>query len=116
MFGKRSTPHPETCERCPHRYSEQGCPAWIGAQDAFMETNVQTGDIRAVVGCFYHVIPKLMVHVVQAANRTSSVAQEWRNDLVRGLAKVATAIGLRAPEEAPQLEQSKDGSDRRSRT
>lgn len=77
-------PHPETCERCPHRYRKAGCPCWITEKHGFLETHIQTGEQRIVTGCFYEVMPKLMMHVVQAANRPAAAVESTRNEIVRG--------------------------------
>ena len=84
------------CKHCPH---PDGCPAWIGPEHGFMETNVQTGDDRLVTGCFYQVIPKLMIHVVKAANRPAAAMQSFRNDVVAGLAQMIQAMPKALPHE-----------------
>lgn len=91
MIGKK--PHPQTCERCPHRYSKTGCPCWITPEHGFLEENVQTGETRIVQGCFYSVIPKLMSHVVAAANRPAAAMESFRNETIRGFGMVAQAVG-----------------------
>lgn len=91
MFGSKK-PHPETCERCPHRYSERGCPAWVRPELGFTETNDLTGEVRVLTGCFYEVILKVMVHIVRAANRPSVLLQELRTET--GQAFSALAQGL----------------------
>lgn len=104
--------NPQTCPKCPHRHSKLGCPAWVGAENTIMETNLQTGDIRAVVGCFYQVLPKLMVHVIQASNRPAAVLQEMRNDMTQGLGQIAQAVQQMMPrlqEEAHLQLEHKDG-------
>jgi hypothetical protein len=81
-------PHPETCERCPHRYSKAGCPCWITEKNGFLETNIQTGEERIVTGCFYEVMPKLMMHVVQAANRPAAAVESTRNEIAQGFQEI----------------------------
>lgn len=99
-------PHPETCKRCPNRYSKVGCPCWITEKHGFLETNVQTGEQRVVTGCFYEVIPKLMMHVVQASNRPAAAVESTRNELVRGLDE----IGRRVADLPKQLQITRNGS------
>lgn len=107
--------NPQTCERCPHRNSKKGCPAWVGAENTVVETNLQTGDVRAVTGCFYQVMPKLMVHVIQASNRPASVLQEMRNDMAQGLGQIAHAVSEMMPrlqaEAVAQLEHKPDAKE-----
>jgi len=50
-------------------YSTIGCPCWIRPQHGFIETNEISHEERVVTGCFYEVMPKLMVHVIKASNR-----------------------------------------------
>lgn len=106
MFNKK--PHPETCERCPHRFSETGCPAWIGPENGFMERQDATGAERLVTGCFYPIVIRLMQHVIQAANRPAAAMNSWRNEMVEGIGKVARALqrgaGVPALEHKPDAE------------
>lgn len=70
------------CEKCVQYPGEKyTCPAWIRPENGFMETNPQTGDERLVQGCFYQVIPKLMVHVVQASNRPAASMDALRGEI-----------------------------------
>lgn len=101
MLKHRAKPHPETCEKCPNRYSSQGCPCWIGERAGFMKTNVQTGEEAFVTGCFYQVIPWLMVEVIKASNRPAAAAESTRNEIVAGFHKVAAAIVSSTPQLVP---------------
>lgn len=85
-------PNPNTCEFCPHRFDgSPGCPVWVKPENGFLETN-QSGEVRTVQGCFYQVIPKLMVHVVQASNRPAAVLQEMRNETAHAMGQIAQAV------------------------
>lgn len=95
--------HPQTCERCPHRYSERGCPAWLSADNGFVEENPRTGETRVLTGCFYQVWPRIMSYVVMAANRPAAVLQEWRNEMAQGLGRLSTAIEM-----ATRIEDKRD--------
>lgn len=76
----------ESCKKCINYPGESyTCPAWIGAEAGFMETNVQTGEDRFVKGCFYQVIPKLMIHVVKASNRPAAAMEGLRNQLATAM-------------------------------
>lgn len=93
MLGKK-TPHPQTCERCPHRYRAEGCPCWVTHEHGFMETNEVTGDTRPVTGCFYQVMPKLLSHVVTAGNRTAAAVCSTRNEIASGFTQLCAAAPL----------------------
>ncbi len=82
MLGRKSEgkPHPETCEKCPHRFSERGCPCWV---KGVVETNIQTGEVRSSEGCFYQMFPKWIVHVLQASNRPAAALESLRNEMVQ---------------------------------
>jgi hypothetical protein len=99
----KKTANPETCEKCPHRYDAAGCPCWIGPQAGFMETNVVTKEERFVTGCFYQVIPKLMVEVIKASNRPAAAVEGIRNEMVRGMTMIAQGLPvLRARHDEPR--------------
>jgi len=89
MFKKIN---PETCEKCPHRHDDKGCPCWIDQTAGFMRTNIQTGQEDFITGCFYHVIPFLMIEVVKASNRPAAAIESTRNEIANGFTKVAEAL------------------------
>jgi hypothetical protein len=91
MLGKK-TINPQTCERCPHRTAAAGCPCWIGEQAGFLETNVVTGEQRFITGCFYQVIPKLMVELIKASNRPAAAIESTRNEMSRCLTMIAQNV------------------------
>lgn len=76
------------CEKCRWK-GGAGCPFWIDRQAGFMETNVATGEERFVEGCFFQVMPRLMVHVVQASNRPAAAIESTRNEIAKGFARMA---------------------------
>ena len=84
----------DTCEKCPHRRDKHGCPCWIGPEAGLMETHVQTGEQRQLTGCFYQVIPKVLCHVVAAANRPAAAMESLRNELVGAIGAAVTGAGI----------------------
>lgn len=79
-----------------------------------METNIQTNQTRLVEGCFYQVMPKMLVHVVQAANRPAAILQDTRNDIIQGMGQIAQAVGQMMPrlqEEAQLKLEHKDNGE-----
>lgn len=54
-----------------------------------METNIVSGEERFIVGCFYQVIPRLMVELVKASNRPAAAIESTRNEIVKGFATLA---------------------------
>lgn len=109
-MAARKKPHPETCERCPHRYSSTGCPCWIGPQAGFVETNVVTGEERFITGCFFQVIPRLMVEVIKASNRPAAAVESTRNEIARGFERVVQGMERVSAALPALLEKPKDGS------
>lgn len=87
--SRRVKINPDTCEKCPHRTDPNGCPCWIGPQAGFLETNVATGEERFIVGCFYQVIPKLMVEVIKASNRPAAAVESIRNEMFERMGEIA---------------------------
>lgn len=122
----KKKPHPETCERCPNRYSEAGCPCWVTPQAGFVEKNVQ-GEERFITGCYYQVMPRLMTYVLEAANRPAAAMEEVRNNIekyqeqesqntsrvVNALKRIAEATTeLPPPTELKQIEATSEEQDR----
>lgn len=123
--NKEQTPHPQTCERCPHRFSPNGCPSWIGADVGLIEEN-DAGEVRVVTGCYFQVMPRLMIHVIRAANRPAAAMNSLRNEIVGRQNAILGGVGrlmqkageppleMIAPPPAEAvllLEAPKDGSD-----
>jgi hypothetical protein len=88
-------PHPQTCEPCPQRYSEHGCPCWIDESYGLIETNIATGEERLITGCYYAVMPRLFKHVIAASNRPAAAVEDTRNEIVKGFSRVARVLGSR---------------------
>jgi len=84
----RKKPHPQTCPRCPHRYSDVGCPFYLTGDEGLVETKPGLAggmpDTRIVKGCIWHEghLMRWIGHMVQAANKPAAVLQGWRNDMV----------------------------------
>lgn len=89
MFKKIN---PQTCEKCPHRHDPNGCPCWIDKTAGFMKMNIVTGEEDFITGCFYQVIPFLMIEVVKASNRPAAAVESTRNEMVVGLSKIAEVL------------------------
>lgn len=82
------------CLRCPHANPERDCPSWVGPETGtvIMETNIATGEERPIRGCYYQVMPKLMVEVIKASNRPAAAIESTRNEIAVGLARLAGGI------------------------
>lgn len=72
------------CKACPESNSEQGCPCWT---ELIME-NSDTGEKKTEKGCYFQMMPKLMLESVKAANVSSEHACQMRNGFQR-LADIA---------------------------
>ena len=82
--------NPNTCAKCPNRYNPNGCPSWIDEKFGFKEQHEITKEERVVTGCFYQVIPKLMIHLVKACNETTASSDKARNTV----AALATLVPI----------------------
>lgn len=78
------------CDKCPKSNDESGCPAW---QEIIME-NPRTGDTSIEKGCLYVMMPKLLVQVIQAANRPAAAIESTRNELVQALGNMSQGIAV----------------------
>lgn len=121
MFGARTrrTHNPQTCERCPNRFSEIGCPCWINVT----ETDEGTGAIRSRSGCFYQIVAEWMTHLTKGMNRTAAGMHSARNALVMKHAEMAGAVlslaehvgvpngGTLMPEKVSEAKMLPDGSE-----
>lgn len=93
----RKSPHPETCERCPNRYSERGCPCWLRADHGLVETNIATGEERITTGCMWDHLPRWFANVIMASNRPAAAVESCRNEIARGFERVAIAASKIQP-------------------
>jgi hypothetical protein len=78
------------CDRCPKNSDPaQGrhCVMWWET----VHTNVQSGEIKTVRSCGFTQLPLYLVEVIKAANRPAAAIESTRNEIARGLAKVASA-------------------------
>lgn len=94
MFGKAQGLYPCMDARgCPEQALSPGeerfCPCWYSAESGAVltEANVQTGEERIVKGCFFQVIPSLMIHVIRASNRPAEEMSAMRGDMALAAAK-----------------------------
>ncbi len=86
MFGKRVTPHPETCPRCPNRYSKTGCPFWL--EEPVTEDNIATGESRVITGCMIPHIPRWIRASIVSGNRSAAALESTRNAMDKTLEAV----------------------------
>jgi hypothetical protein len=80
--------HAFECKECPQSNDKRGCPAW---QEIIME-NPRTGDTSIEKACLYVMMPKLLIQVIQAANRPAAVIESTRNELVQALGNMTEGI------------------------
>lgn len=85
---RRATGVPQVYLHRPDTCTPETCPTWISEQAGFMETNVQTGEERFITGCFYQVIPRLMVEVIKASNRPAAAVESTRNVIAEGFTRL----------------------------
>lgn len=76
------------CKKCPESNKEDGCPAW----NEIIMTNSQTGNQKIQAGCFYQMMPALLVESMKSSNVAANTHAEVRNDIARGFAQIAGAM------------------------
>jgi len=76
------------CKKCPESNKEDGCPAW----NEIIMTNSQSGETKIQSGCFYQMMPALLVESMKSSNVAASTHAEVRNDIARGFAQIAGAM------------------------
>lgn len=65
------------CHKCPENNTEQGCPAWM----ELTLTNPE-GAIKIQKGCFYILLPVMLIEVIKASNRPAAAIESMRNAMV----------------------------------
>lgn len=92
----RRKPHPETCERCPNRYSDRGCPFWIRPEDGVVEEQLNNpGTSRITTGCLFgdgH-FTRWLIQIIAASNRPAAAVEMCKTEIAVGLEKVAKNLG-----------------------
>lgn len=63
------------CRKCPENSGENGCPCWI----ELIWKNDDNGEYKTEKGCYFQLMPKLMLEAVKAANISSEHASQMRN-------------------------------------
>lgn len=78
MFKKPEV-NPETCPKCPHRFSERGCPRWMKVT----ETDETTGVTREKHDCFYEIMARWMTQMAKLAACDAKATCDIRNEVVK---------------------------------
>lgn len=94
--------HPETCPRCPNRYSKVGCPCWVSKSAGLLKMS-PAGETAFIEGCYYEIMPWMMVEVIKASNRPAAAVESTRNEIVRGFQQLTFAVATHGPEAFKQL-------------
>lgn len=89
------------CAKCPRNNTEDGCPAWT----EFMVHSVATGEDTMHRQCIFQALPVLLTHVIKASNRPAAAIESTRNEIAKGLAKVAVAMPMLAHGMGPSTDQ-----------
>lgn len=76
-----------------------------------METNVATGEERPISGCFYQVMPRLMVEVIKASNRPAAAIESTRNEIATGFARLAGVMPILLSGSSVELTSLPEGSE-----
>ena len=98
-------PHPQTCPRCPNRFSDVGCPFYLTGEEGLLEEKPVLGgppEVRVIKGCIWHEghLMRWISHMVAAANKPAAVLQGWRNDAMDKFDKFSERMTLAAVLEA----------------
>ncbi len=76
------------CKKCPQSNKEDGCPAW----NEMIMTNATTGDQRVESGCFFQVMPALVVDSIKASTVATNTHAGIKNEMANGFAVLAQAV------------------------
>ena len=74
------------CYKCPGKGGDGGCPMFWDT----VHTNTQTSEIKTIRSCGYEQLPTYLVEVIKASNRPAAAMESTRNEMMRGLAAIAT--------------------------
>lgn len=75
------------CKNCPESSNRDGCPCWI----ELIWKHDTTGETTVERGCYFQLMPKLILESVKAANISSAHACQVRNTLYRGFQYLASS-------------------------
>lgn len=76
------------CKKCPQSNKEDGCPAW----NEIIMTNPTTGEQKVEGGCFYQVMPMLLIESIKSSNVSASTHADIKTEVGRGFARIAQAM------------------------
>lgn len=88
MAAKRK-PHPHTCERCPNRFSDHGCPFYMTGEEGITEQDTVNGVVvtRQMKGCIFtegHLF-RWLAHSVVSNAKSQAAVESTRNEMVKGM-------------------------------
>ena len=78
------------CAKCPGRNDVDGCPMWWEV----LENNRASGEDRITKGCGYVLMPQYLAMTIAHANRPAEEISAMRGEIIKGLAKIAKAVGM----------------------
>ena len=76
------------CKKCPQSNGEKGCPMWW----EFMALDIASGKEELKKMCGYAALPTFLTAVIEASNRPAAAIESTRNEIAKGLKKVALAV------------------------
>lgn len=76
------------CGECPQSGKENGCPAW----NEVIMTNPQSGETKIEAGCFYRVLPALLIESIKASNVSAQTHAQQNTEVARGFALMAQSM------------------------
>lgn len=76
------------CKKCPQSNKEDGCPAW----NEIIMTNPTTGEQKVDGGCFYQVMPALLVESIKSSNVSANTHADIKTEVAKGFATIAKAM------------------------
>lgn len=89
----------QTCKNCPHRVDgeNRNCPCWLSEKNGLLEINPETNEERFITGCFYEIVPKILIELINATNNNTSNIKSLHENTSTELNKLANVI-IRLPE------------------
>lgn len=76
------------CKKCPQSNKEDGCPAW----NEVIMNNPQTGEQRVEAGCFYQMMPALLIDSIRNSAISANTHADIKTEVAKGFARIAQAM------------------------
>lgn len=66
------------CKACWRKGEDKPCPCWVDPVDGMSECDA-LGNSRAITGCMYQVLPRMLTYAIKAAGHAAASADKNTN-------------------------------------